>query len=119
MNTEKFIKLLKLIERRKIINSIKDTLETKDIPIYDKNIKNIINYYNKKSDEEKIKLFDIIEMSVDQAIFGLLCVIDGVSFIENSQEKGEFQLIYKKYNKSILLNNLKEGELLHEYYNIE
>ena len=39
------------------------------------------------------------------AVFGFLCVLDGVRAIEDTEVKGQLKLYYEKENKSVLLND--------------
>ena len=52
---------------------------------------------------------------MDQAVFGFLCVLDGVRAVENGPDKGTFELRYLK-DGSVLLNPQDEA-MLHDLYN--
>ena len=54
--------------------------------------------------------------AAELAVFGLLCVLDGVSAIENGSDKGDLKLFYKKGADEILQNE-QAGEHLHDLYN--
>jgi hypothetical protein len=52
---------------------------------------------------------------VDRAIFGFLCVLDGVRAIEGARDKGRLVLFYDRESR-VLLNN-PDDEYLHDIYN--
>jgi hypothetical protein len=52
--------------------------------------------------------------AVNRAVFGFLCVIDGVRAIEHGADKGSLELRYVK-NGSVLLNP-PDGKVLHELW---
>ncbi|WMM31799.1 hypothetical protein [Shouchella clausii] len=57
----------------------------------------------------------IIHESIDEALFGLLSVLDGVSAIDE-KPGSEWKLIYKNKDQEKLLNDI-ETESLHDLYN--
>jgi hypothetical protein len=50
-------------------------------------------------------------------IFSFLCVLDGVSAIENVPDKGVLKLIFDKNGHQILINDPKQV-FLHELFNV-
>jgi hypothetical protein len=71
-------------------------------------------WYNSLGDEQKRVLSSILLDAVDRAVFGFLCVLDGVRAIESDADKGKLELRYVK-NDSVLLNP-QEGEMLHDLW---
>lgn len=71
-------------------------------------------WYSSLNDDEKKKCFGIVKGAVDQAVFGFLCVIDGVRAIESGGTKGRLQLLYVNDQTTIL--NSPDGEMLHDLY---
>jgi hypothetical protein len=69
---------------------------------------------NSLPDDQKRILSSIILDVADRAVFGFLCVLDGVRSIEDDGEKGHLELRYVK-NDSTLLNPA-EGEMLHDLW---
>jgi len=53
--------------------------------------------------------------AVDRALFGLLCVLDGVRTVEDGEVKGDFQLNYVKGTTTRL--NATDEPTLHDLYN--
>src|SRR5258708_39677529 len=69
-------------------------------------------WFNSLSESDKEILSSIILDVADRAVFGFLCVLDGVRAIEDGSDRGHLELRHVKTN-SILLNS-SEGEMLHE-----
>lgn len=55
----------------------------------------------------------IIIRSVEQTTFTFLCILDGVSAIEDGSNKGILKLIYEKDGKEIRLND-EDSDYLHD-----
>jgi len=69
-------------------------------------------WYNALSDGDKLMLLKIISDALHGGLFEVLCILDGVSSIENG-EKGKLKLYYEKAGKSILLND-ESKVMLHD-----
>lgn len=74
------------------------------------------NWYNSLSEGDKNMVTRMMEEAVDSALFGLLCVVDGVRAIEDSDEKTNFQLYGIKGDEQTLINK-EDDESLHDIYN--
>ena len=68
-------------------------------------------WYNNLNDTDKNIVKEVIKEAVEMSTFSLLCVLDGVSAIENDN-KGLLKLYYEKGNTRILLNDPNK-EYLH------
>ena len=68
------------------------------------------------SSENQSRVSAVISKAVDMALFSMFTLIDGESFIEDSPEKGEFELWYVKGDERVRLNDPR-GEMLHDLYN--
>ena len=68
-------------------------------------------WYLELSLTERQNLRVIMSEVAHSAVFGFLCVLDGVRAIEDSEEKGELQLAYVKAGKKQLLNGPGKDEL--------
>ena len=71
-------------------------------------------WYASLSDADKRMLADIVMRAVDAGLFHFLCVLDGVGFIEDGPDQGDFVLSYVK-NGSTRLNS-PEDEMLHDLF---
>lgn len=75
------------------------------------------DWFNAQSEQEQRMLTEVIADAVDNAIFGILCVLDGVRTVEDSATNGRFELHFVK-EASILLNPT-DAVMLHEIYNAQ
>jgi len=55
-----------------------------------------------------------MDVAAEDVVFGTLCVLDGVRVIEDSQDKGDFEVYYVKEGQRTLLNTPNVS--LHELY---
>jgi hypothetical protein len=58
----------------------------------------------------------LIKEGIDDALFGLFCIIDGVRAVEDAPDKGRYELHYVKNGQSTSLNP-GNSPLLHDLYN--
>lgn len=115
MNTEEFVNSIKHVVRDSTISGVISLIECPPGRSPKKNLLELSKYYQEKNDEEKKIIREIIQLSTDNAIFGFLCVLDGVREFDDV-DKGKLSLIYTSDNKKCELN---ENEDLHDYYNAE
>lgn len=73
-------------------------------------------WYSSLGNDDRSYVNDIISSAVDEAVFGMLSVIDGARAIEEGGEKGELVLMYKSDEREVLLKDNK-GLFLHDMYN--
>jgi hypothetical protein len=59
---------------------------------------------------------EVIREAAENAVFGVLAILDGARVIENASEKGELQLYYVKGDERVLLNDQRKAPL-HDVYN--
>ena len=71
-------------------------------------------WYQSLNDQQRARLSSIVRHAGDQAVFGFLCVMDGVRAIENGKEKGHLELLHIKDKATIL--NPSDGPMLHDLY---
>ncbi|AUX71462.1 hypothetical protein [Erwinia pyrifoliae] len=114
MNANEFVDVLNIVVKD---SAVEDTISILDSPPGrkpDKELVELSGFYNSQDDKGKAFINKIIKLAADDALFGMLCVIDGVRAIEDDEDKGELVLTYQKDNKSTVLNENKD---LHDIYN--
>jgi hypothetical protein len=74
------------------------------------------HWYCGLSDEGRAAVRDTIREAAELAAFSVLCILDGVSVVEDGSEVGKLDLVYTKNNQTVTLNGSAE-ELLHDSYN--
>ena len=81
----------------------------------EKDIK-LSQFFKKLPEESKLHIKEIISNSVDSAVFGFLCILDHVRFLEGAGEKTTFELYAVKNGERVLLNDSSKEDL-HDVYN--
>ena len=72
-------------------------------------------WFNGLAESDKEILTKAIARAVDQSVFGFFAVIDGVRTVEDSLDKGKFELFYTNNSIRRLLND-EQDEYLHDIY---
>ena len=115
MNSKQFVDTIKAVVRDGTIN---DVLLVTEIPPGRKvsqQLKARAEWYRSLPEEQKEFIKSIVSDAADSALFGFLCVLDGVRAVENGPEKGRFELRYLN-TESIQLNS-QDDAMLHDLYN--
>jgi hypothetical protein len=77
----------------------------------------IAEWYGALDPQAKEMVGRIVGRSVDTAVFGFLCVLDGVRAIDASGSGGDLVLEHRSRGRSIRLNDDKADMPLHDRYN--
>jgi hypothetical protein len=114
MDNRQFLNALRVVVRDGAVSEELGVLKKPPGRRPSENLKENSGWYNTLDDEQKRILSAVLYDVVDRAVFGVLCVLDGVRAIENDDDKGRLELRYVK-NGSVLLNS-PDGEMLHELW---
>jgi len=112
MDAKEFVTALKEVVIDESIRSVQENLYRPPGRKPAEELRIQSEWYNKLNDYDKQILIQIITESIDSAVFGFLCVLDGVRAIENV-EKGKLRLYYEKGGEQNLLND-EHSEMLHK-----
>ena len=82
-------------------------------------IRNLSNWFNQLSETDQAAVGKVAAMTAHSAIFGFLCVLDGVRKIEDEGEEGEFELSYKGNGQEKIRLNPPVGDMLHDILNAD
>tara|TARA_R110000824_G_C15090974_1_gene665347 strand:+ start:585 stop:944 length:360 start_codon:yes stop_codon:yes gene_type:complete len=118
MKSEEFIEAVKDVVKNAAIEDVKSNLESPPGRRVSKTESECSEWYNRLKEDEKGNVNAVIESAVNEAIFGLLAVLDGVRPIcsAHNTNKGELVLIYRdQQGESVLNAPDKIG--LHDLYN--
>lgn len=77
--------------------------------------KEVSRWFNSLPEEDKHQVDEIIKQSVHASVFSFLCVLDGVSAIESTPDKGSLELIFNKNGNRTHIND-SQGDMLHDIY---
>lgn len=116
MNKEEFIKLIKSEVSDSAVKSILDNLIDPPGRKPSPELLAQSKWYKSLPKEHKTVMHQTITEAVDEAVFGFLCVIDGVRSISSRGETNNLELYHANNTTKVLLNS-EEGECLHDIYN--
>jgi hypothetical protein len=72
-------------------------------------------WFNGLAFHDRQQVERVIEMAAGDAVFGILCVLDGVRVIEDRPDKGVLDLRYRRGDLDVSLND-ETGSMLHELF---
>lgn len=117
MNTQEFIDAVKIRVVSGSLDSIHSILIKPPGREPAQKYVEMSKWYNQLSDGNKSMVLKVAKESIESAVFGFLCVLDGVSAIENTELKGKLLLYFEKNGERTLLNNSEE-DFLHDLFNV-
>lgn len=117
MDSEYFIAIIKKVVRESAIEDVIKNLEDPPGRRILETEKLRSDWFNGLSGNDRRNVESIVIDAVDEALFGLLSVIDGSRAIEDGEDKGRLVLIHKQQKEQILNDPDKIG--LHDLYNVE
>ncbi len=115
MDQEKFIEAIKVAVIESGKKSMQSILISPPGRQPNEKIVQLSNWFNNLTAEDKNRVREIIAESIDTAVFGFLCVLDGVKAIEDGREKGTLALYYEKDGIRRLLND-PDDDYLHDIF---
>lgn len=113
MQADEFINAIKMYVRDAALNDTIASLQSPPGRKPAEYLKQLSKRYKAFSTEEKESIHSMMEYAIHSAIFGFLCVIDGARVIENTEEKGDFTLMYTQAGQS-----LAEGFVLNKNFDL-
>lgn len=116
MKTEEFVEIIRSAVGD---SAVQDTIATLEHPPGRRPAFDLVqnsNWYLGLDDEGKDRVQAIVRDSVESAIFGFFCVLDGVRAIEDTEDKGSFELQFVKNDIVYLLSPNKKA-FLYELFN--
>ena len=117
MNPEQFISALKVAVVDSANNSVFSLLSHPPGRKPAEKLIEMSTWFNNLSRKDMEMVQRIINESIESAVFGFLCVLDGVRAIENDENKGELLLFFQKDGERIQLNDPTGGDLHELFWN--
>ena len=115
MDSQEFIDAVKLAVRDSAVSEILGILSSPPGRRPKQEITEMSAWYNSLDMDQRRMVAGVIKEAADSAVFGFLCVLDGVRAVEDSPHKGHFELRYVKDGVTLL--NAPEDEMLHDIFN--
>lgn len=116
MSPEEFVEAIREVVRDAAVEGVVNNLESPPGRNISSEEKERSGWYNSLGSLERSYVKEIVSSAVDEAVFGMLSVIDGVRAMDEGGDKGELVLVYKNDDREVLLNDMK-GPFLHDIYN--
>jgi len=116
MDAQEFIDALKLVVVNVTVDGINSTLDRPPGRKPAKELTELSDWYHGLEIKDKHMIRQVIKEATEMAVFGFLCVLDGVTAIEDTEDKGKLLLHFKKNGNSILIND-PDKEYLHDIFN--
>jgi hypothetical protein len=119
MTSDEFIRRIRMVVYDSMVRGTIALLEKPPGRRPHQGLVRLSQWFNQLSPEDKDYVEKTIQLSVRDAIFQFLTVLDGVvAFREADEEPGSFELWYKTPEESVLLNGPR-GEFLHDIFAAE
>ncbi len=80
-------------------------------------IRKLSAWFNQLSESDQRAVAEVASMAAHNAVFGFLCVLDGVRSIEDGDQQGEIELNYVQADRSNVRLNPPSGDPLHDIIN--
>jgi hypothetical protein len=106
MNSEEFVQGIYASVYKTSIEAVIKTIADPPGRRPRRDLVELSSWYNGLSDADKSQVRGVVRRAVDQAIFGMLAVLDGVRVIDDRHTD-----LYLRTGDGTLLNDLSENEL--------
>ncbi len=116
MTAQEFVEVLKLQTSDAAVRGAISNLQRPPGRKPHERLVELSNWYGQLNDSDREMLRRAIKEAAEFAVFSFLCVLDGVSVIESTPDKGELELYFVKDTERTLINDPKAEEL-HNLYN--
>lgn len=114
MDSKDFIRAIKKVVRDAATEDCLKMLEQPPGRRPSQHLRERAEWYKSLNLDERRYLAEIVSSAADGAVFGFLCVLDGVRVVESGSEQGTFELRYVNKEATILVSD--DVEMLHDLY---
>jgi hypothetical protein len=116
MTPEEFVNVLRLVALDHVTESTISVIEDPPGRRPRPELLELRDWYKGLAEHDHIRVRQVAAMAAHGALFAVLAVLDGVRAVEDTPDKGSFQLIFRKGGKEWVLNP-PHGEFLHDLLN--
>jgi hypothetical protein len=114
VNAEKFVQVLKLVTCDHAAKAGTRSLKEPPGRRPSARLRRLSDWFKTVSAQDQEKVTELWSLAAEDAVFDVLCVLDGVRAIESQSDKGTLELYYVKGDQRILLN--AEDNPLHDIF---
>ena len=115
MDGKDFVRAIKELVKNSAVTTTIKNLESPPGRKPSEELVTLSSWYKQLDDTNKGMVKRVLDVVTDSSVFGFLAVLDGVRVIEDSSDKGDFELYYINNENRELLNDPEE-EYLHDIY---
>lgn len=115
MTADEFVDAIRLVVQDAAVDGTVALLETPPRRCSDQSLLDAGRWFRQLDPADRARVERIVTIAVHQAVFGLLCVLDGVRVVESGAEAGRLVLVYRKDGQDLELN-APDGAMLHELF---
>jgi hypothetical protein len=116
MNLRKFVQAIKIQTSDAAVDGTIGCLTKPPGHKPSEHLVKLSHWYKQLNSTDQEMLGQALREAAEMAIFEFFCVLDGVSVIEDTPEKGELELYYTQGTQQVRLND-PYGEELHNLFN--
>jgi hypothetical protein len=116
MTPEEFVNALREVVLRSGVDSTLSSIESPPGRRPGRELVETNAWYQALSEQDRAQLRRVAAMVAHQALFGVLAVLDGARVVEDTPDKGEFRLAFRKGGQEWELNPAG-GVPLHDLLN--
>lgn len=113
MTPQEFIDVIRLVVRDAAVSDSLSLIEHPPGRKPSQDLREMAEWYQSLDADSRRHLSQVIALAVDSAVFGFLCVLDGVRPVEHVPPAGQFELRYVKDGVTLLNPG---GLMLHDLY---
>lgn len=114
MNPAEFVTAIEAAVAQAAVDDVLSLLNSPPGRRPSESLMKLSEFYKGLSSGEQAMIADVVKLSVDESVFGFLCVLEGVRAIENGPGKGELVLSYE----GDVSAHINRGMDLHDLYNM-
>src|SRR5260221_411007 len=111
MDARTFIRALVVQTSLAAVESVLSILQEPPGQAPDQRYVDLSEWFERLAEKDRNMVRESVREAAEQAVFNFLTILDGVSTIENSSEKGNLRLYFVKDETRVLLNDPDEEEL--------
>jgi len=114
MTPDELISAIKVVVHDAALNGVVESLRSPPGRRPPKKTTELSQWYLSLPAKDRDMVRHVAKHSIHAAIFGLLAVLDGVTAIESTEDKGEIEVLLQKGGQTSRLN--RQSEDLHDLY---
>ncbi|MFN7942391.1 MAG: hypothetical protein U0X73_12400 [Thermoanaerobaculia bacterium] len=117
MTPEEFVEALKIHARDASVANTLKRIAAPQVRNPSAERVEMAQWYQSLNDNARRILGEVIRMAAHDAVFGALCILDGVRVVTPVETRGSFLLFHDLSGQQTRLNDPKGSDFLHDLFN--